>query len=161
MFACMVPEQGIVCCNITCPKIIILCNQFATFKSEKHNIMRLVRKVLRISNCTHLTVNQNPLKHLNLRNMKTSLFAKIFNVPKNKYRHAFTLSQPKKILFRSVRLSVLSAAWISIHQSEKFINVWVGHTTKTHCKFCTWHMHMQIIWFPLRPSYLNVHLAFN
>jgi hypothetical protein len=46
---CMVLEQGIVCCNITCPKIIILCNLSATFKSEKHNIMRPVGKVLRLS----------------------------------------------------------------------------------------------------------------
>jgi hypothetical protein len=42
---CVVPEQRIVCCNITCTKII-LCNQSATFKSKKHNIMRPVRKVL-------------------------------------------------------------------------------------------------------------------
>jgi hypothetical protein len=40
----MAPEQGILYCNITYPKIRILWS--ATFKSEKHNIMRLVRKVL-------------------------------------------------------------------------------------------------------------------
>jgi hypothetical protein len=45
---CVVPEQGIVCCNITCLKIIILCDRSATFKSEKHNIMRPVRKVLKL-----------------------------------------------------------------------------------------------------------------
>jgi hypothetical protein len=43
---CVVPEQGIVCYNITCPKIIILCDRSTMFKSEKHNIMQLVRKVL-------------------------------------------------------------------------------------------------------------------
>jgi hypothetical protein len=48
---CVVPEQGIVCCNTTCPKIIILCDRSATFKSEKHNIMRLVRKVLTWVQC--------------------------------------------------------------------------------------------------------------
>jgi hypothetical protein len=42
---CVLPEQGIVWCNMTCPNIIVLWDRSATFKSEKHNIMRHVRKV--------------------------------------------------------------------------------------------------------------------
>jgi hypothetical protein len=48
-------EQSIVCCNITYPKIIILCDWSATFKSEKHNIMRPVRKVLSTGTYTSFT----------------------------------------------------------------------------------------------------------
>jgi hypothetical protein len=52
---CVVPEQGIVCCNITCPKIIILCDWSATFKSEKHNIMQPIRRVLITNDSNSLT----------------------------------------------------------------------------------------------------------
>jgi hypothetical protein len=51
---CMVPEQGVVCCNITYPKIIILCDWSATFKSKKQHIMRSVgiRMVLQVNECS-------------------------------------------------------------------------------------------------------------
>jgi hypothetical protein len=42
---CVAPEQGIVCCNIMYPKIIILFYR-SMFKSEKHNIMQPLCKVL-------------------------------------------------------------------------------------------------------------------
>jgi hypothetical protein len=41
--------QSIVCFNIACPKIIILCDRSATFKSQNHISMIPVRKVLRSS----------------------------------------------------------------------------------------------------------------
>jgi hypothetical protein len=76
---CVVPKQGIVCCNITCPKIII-CDRSATFKSEKHNIMRPVRKVL--SNYMELSLLEKlPIVQL-LRNFPaicvTQMFITVF-----------------------------------------------------------------------------------
>jgi hypothetical protein len=52
--------QSIVCFNIACPKIIILCDRSATFKSQNHISMIPVRKVLRWDfgsdgvECSHL-----------------------------------------------------------------------------------------------------------
>jgi hypothetical protein len=48
--AIMSPVQSIVCFNIACPKIIILWDRSATFKSQKHISMIPVRLVLSIIN---------------------------------------------------------------------------------------------------------------
>jgi hypothetical protein len=41
--------QSIVCFNIACPKIIILCDRSATFKSQNHISMIPVRKLLNLT----------------------------------------------------------------------------------------------------------------
>jgi hypothetical protein len=80
---CVVPEQGMVCCNIACPKIIILCDWSATFKSEKHNIMRPVHQVLSYYITLYVLTPKAIIRQYNLTNIFKLLNCALYMVSYN------------------------------------------------------------------------------